>query len=63
MAFKTYAEAAAALPAEAKWTASFGYPGEGGYTEYHRTPEGKRFKISNGSWAEAPPFIWTMEAA
>jgi hypothetical protein len=42
-------EAYAMLPAGAQWSSSFGYPGEGGYTEYHRTPDGQLWQITNGS--------------
>lgn len=38
------------LPKDAKWSASFGYPGEGGFTEYWRTPTGERFVITNGPY-------------
>ena len=46
----TYQEAAAQLPADAKWSSSFGNPGEGGYTEYHHQPDGTRWIIGNGPW-------------
>ena len=49
-----------ALPSEAEWTSSFGYPGEGGFTEYYRTPDGRRFRVSNGS-ALSPFRRWTCE--
>lgn len=62
-AFSTYGAAAASLPEGAKWSSSFGYPGQGGYSEYHRTPEGKRFQIKNGSYLETAPFTWTVEEA
>lgn len=58
----TYAEAAAKLPQGAKWSSSFGYPGEGGYVEYHRA-EGKRFMIENGGYQETAPFTWTIKEA
>lgn len=38
------------LPANAKWSCSFGNPGEGGYVEYHRTPDGERWIVSNGPY-------------
>ena len=63
MAFKSYSEAAAQLPSGAKWSSSFGYPGEGGYCEYHRTAEGTRFVIENGSWSAIAPFTWTLREA
>lgn len=54
--FDTYREASAFLPADTKWSSSFGYPGEGGYCEYHRDPAGKRYTIQNGQWGDA----WTI---
>ncbi len=56
----TYGEALAALPHGAAWSASFGYPGEGGYSEYWRTPDGRRFEISNGSYLDDGQ-TWKME--
>jgi hypothetical protein len=50
MIVMSMSEAYALLPADAKWSASFGYPGEGGFTEYHRTTLGERWVISNGPW-------------
>ena len=47
---RTYNEAVQQLPADAAWSCSFGYPGEGGFTEYYRTPAGKRYIITNGRW-------------
>jgi len=49
---KTYSEAAKQLPEGSKWSSSFGYPGEGGYTEIHRTPAGDRWQITNGTWGD-----------
>ena len=46
----TYQEAAAQLPADAKWSSSFGNPGEGGYIECHRQPDGTCWIIGNGPW-------------
>lgn len=46
----TYFDAAAQLPADAKWSSTFGNPGDGGYTEYWRQPDGTRWIISNGPW-------------
>ena len=48
----TYAQAAAQLPTDAKWSCSFGNPGggRGGYNEYHRDRQGNRYVISNGTW-------------
>lgn len=46
----SYHEARIQLPLNAKWSSSFGNAGEGGYTEFWRTPEGVRYTISNGPW-------------
>jgi len=60
----TYAQAAAKLPVDAKWSSSFGNPGEGGYHEFHRTPSGDLWIISNGSsWMAVAPFTWTCRPA
>jgi hypothetical protein len=40
------------LPADAVWSCSFGYPGEGGFTEYHRQPDGTKWVITNGQWGD-----------
>lgn len=40
------------LPTDAKWSCSFGNPGEGNFTEYFRTPNGDRWVISNGRWGD-----------
>ena len=44
-------EAYSLLPADAKWSCSFGYPGEGGFTEYYRDAKGERWVIKNGPWS------------
>lgn len=54
--FDTYRDAAALLPADTKWSSSFGYPGEGGYAEYHRDQAGRRYVIENGRFGDA----WTI---
>lgn len=47
------------LPKDAKWSCSFGNPGEGGFTEYHRTPAGDRWIVSNGPHFLTPcEFMW-----
>jgi len=46
----TQDQALAQLPSDAKWSSSFGNPGEGGFSEYYRTPDGQRYCISNGPW-------------
>lgn len=45
----------ALLPADAEWSCSFGYPGEGGFKEYHRTKAGECWQITNGSY-DLPSF-------
>lgn len=58
----TYSDAARKLPADAKWSCSFGNPGCGGYVEYHRTAAGERWKISNGPYdMPACLFEWRCE--
>ena len=42
-------EAYKLLPEGAVWSCSFGYPGEGGYVEYHRLGN-DRWTISNGPY-------------
>jgi len=59
--YKNYSEAANSLPADAKWSASFGCPGEGGYVEYYRDSAGVRYVIANGSWESSAPFAWTVD--
>lgn len=59
----TFLEARKSLPAFARWSSSFGNPGEGGYTEYWRVRRGdhtERYEISNGSWMEREPFMWSL---
>lgn len=56
----TYAETAAEVPADAKWSCSFGNPGESGYVEYYRTPAGERWIVANGSW-DSPWPVWTCQ--
>jgi hypothetical protein len=48
----TMTEAYAQLPADAKWSCSFGQPGNGGFEERFRQPNGTLFVISNGQWFE-----------
>lgn len=45
----TYQQAAANLPQDAYWSASFGYPGCDNYSEYHRDPRGNRWEISRAN--------------
>lgn len=47
-----------ALPADAEWSCSFGYPGEGGYVEFSRTATGERWEISNGRFDAVQPIEW-----
>jgi hypothetical protein len=55
----TYTEALTEIPESAECTSAFGNPGEGGYAEYHRTLNGYRWVIRNGSWDATAPFDWT----
>ena len=57
----TYEQAVESIPHAAEWTSSFGYPGEGGYVEYHRDESGARWVISNGPYHALRPFDWTCE--
>jgi len=57
---KTYNEATAMLPADAKWSCSFGYPGETGYVEYFRDRANNRFVIENGKWSDFE-MCWTCK--
>lgn len=57
----TYDDALDSLPADAKWSCSFGYPGEGGCNIYYRTPDGATYVVSNGAWNAVRPFKWVVE--
>lgn len=49
----TYQQAIDELPATARWSCSFGYPGVPGYVEYWRDSESKRrWNICNGTFAD-----------
>ena len=56
----TYNEVFASLPRDAKWSSCFGYPGGGGYVEYHRDSRGVRYVVSNGDWMAFEPFDWSV---
>jgi len=57
----SYTDAAAALPSNAEWSSSFGNPGEGGYVEYWREPNGGDvWTIGNGAYDAWPPFVWRV---
>ena len=57
-----YATAAKSLPADAVWSSTFGTPGDGGYCEYWRQPDGTRWVISNGPWyLIEPEFDWSCQ--
>lgn len=45
--YNSYDAAHATLPEGARWSSSFGYPGEGNYDEFWRTDDGRRFRITN----------------
>ena len=56
----TQNEALALLPADAKWSCSFGNAGEGAFVEHYRTPDGYRWIVSNGnSYLGFAPFNWS----
>lgn len=57
----TYDESRKMLPVDARWSASFGFCGEGGYAEYWRCPNGDRWVIGNGPWHAIEPFDWTCD--
>lgn len=57
----TYAEACDRVPPDAVWSSSFGYPGEGGYAEFWRTPDGQRWTITNGPHDAIAPFEWRCD--
>jgi hypothetical protein len=48
----TEAQAFNQLPANAKWSSSFGNPGNDRFSEYYRTPDGVRYEIGHvyGEW-------------
>ena len=56
----TYQDILNRLPDDAYLSSSFGYQGQGGYSEIHRTPEGRRWMINNGSYLDFAPFRWTI---
>lgn len=56
----TYNEATDLLPADSVLTSTFGYPGEGGYNEFHRAPDGTRWVISNGDYFDCQRNVWTI---
>jgi hypothetical protein len=57
--YASYVQAFRQLPLDAQWSSSFGNPGEGGYQEYHRTPSGDRYIISNGPhYLHSSQFDW-----
>lgn len=57
----TYETASQKIPADATLSCTFGYPGVGGYSEIHRTPDGRRFMIGNGNHEAFAPFDWTVK--
>lgn len=56
----TYAQVVATLPDHAKWSCSFGNPGEGGYCEIHRDEFGNRYILTNGDW-DSDGKVWKVE--
>jgi hypothetical protein len=55
----TYEFAMRHVPVEAALTATFGHPGDGGYSECYRF-EGHRFIVSNGPYDAVQPFTWNV---
>ena len=53
-------EALAQLPTDAYLSCTFGFEGEGGYSEFHHTPDGRRFEIQNGPYYARKPFVWSI---
>lgn len=62
MAFdlESYARARLQIPSNARWSSTFGNPGDGGWSEFWRQPDGQRWEISNGPWDAVQPFEWTV---
>lgn len=60
--YMTHAKAVASLPEGAKWSASFGNPGERFYSEYWDAPGGRTFILSDGG-DEYLPHDWTVRDA
>lgn len=59
MQYEKRDEAYNQIPKDAVWSCSFGYPGEGGFTEYWRTSTGELWKITNGPYHLLPcEFDW-----
>lgn len=54
---QTLSDALKALPADAVWSASFGNPGESGYSEYHRASNGRRFRVDR---VESASITWAV---
>lgn len=59
---QTQQHALAQLPTDAKWSCSFGYPGQQGFTEYYRQPDGTRWILTNGPWHAIAP-DWQIKRA
>ena len=58
----TYIEALNLLPADVTCTATFGNPGDGGYSEYWRSKvTGERWSVGNGSHLDTAPFNWIVK--
>jgi hypothetical protein len=56
----TYQQVCRKLPNDAAISCTFGNPGVGGYSELYRTPDGRRFMLSNGSYLDYAPFTWSF---
>jgi len=54
----TYAQAVGQIPAPAHWSSSFGNPGVGGYAEFWRDRNGRRWIVENGPY-DAIALSWS----
>ena len=59
--FPSHQAAIMATPAGTRWSCSFGYPGQGGYSEFLHTPDDRCLILRNGDWDACKPFVWTLE--
>lgn len=57
----TYIEALKALPRGAKWSSSFGFPGDACYSEYWRTTDNRNFAIRHVKGQVCEPFDCEVE--
>lgn len=57
----TYTAARKLIPEDAELSSTFGYPSEGGYTEFWRRADGDRWMVSNGTYLDTAPFTWICQ--